>query len=337
MPSFLRTYSPKVLVGALFFAVPAAAAENPFVGNWALTLPGGIPGWLGITQESNYIDASMLWGWGSVNPVESVVATDQTLVFTRMRDVHRKDAQGKALRTQHFTDTYTAHVEGDLLMVTIARPHENDIGMDEEKFTGRRTPPLPPAPDLARVTFGDPIQLFNGRDLTGWRLTDPHAVNGWSAANGLLVNRVVQEEGTPHRQFGNLRTDREFTDFDLTLETRVPKDGNSGVYIRGIYEVQVFDSYGHPLDSHNMGALYSRITPLVSAEKPAGEWQTLDITFVARHLTVLLNGIRIIDNQPVLGITGGALTSDEFKPGPIYLQGDHSGIEYRNIVLRPVR
>jgi hypothetical protein len=86
-----------------------------------------------------------------------------------------------------------------------------------------------------------------------------------------------------------------------------------------------------------MGAVYSRITPSVSAEKPAGEWQTLDITLVDRHVTVILNGAKIIDNQPVLGPTGGALWSDVTRPGPIYLQGDHAAVRYRNVVLRPVR
>ena len=85
-----------------------------------------------------------------------------------------------------------------------------------------------------------------------------------------------------------------------------------------------------------MGAIYGRITPTCAAEKPCGEWQTMDITLVDRHATVILNGKKIIDNQPIIGCTGGALTSDEFKPGPIYLQGDHTAIEYRNIVLRPV-
>jgi hypothetical protein len=85
-----------------------------------------------------------------------------------------------------------------------------------------------------------------------------------------------------------------------------------------------------------MGAVYSRIKPTESAEKPAGEWQSLDITLVERHVTVILNGKKIIDNQPVLGCTGGAIRSDTMLPGPIYLQGDHTGSEYRNIVLRPV-
>ena len=150
-----------------------------------------------------------------------------------------------------------------------------------------------------------------------------------------MTNNPVQEKGKPHKNYGNLRTEREFEDFHLTLETNVPKGGNSGVYLRGIYEVQVVDSFGHKVDPHNMGAIYSRITPSQAAEKPAGQWQTMDITLVDRHVTVILNGKTIIDNQPVLGCTGGALWSDEFRPGPIYLQGDHTGANYRNMVLRP--
>ncbi|WP_038172491.1 DUF1080 domain-containing protein, partial [Verrucomicrobium sp. BvORR106] len=162
-------------------------------------------------------------------------------------------------------------------------------------------------------------------------LMNPKADNGWSVADGVLQNRV--EKGKHH---GNLRTEKEFEDFNLKLEVRTQKDSNSGIYLRGIYEVQVAESFGKPLDSHNMGALYSRITPSVAAEKAIGEWQTFDITLVDRHLTVILNGKTIIDNQPVLGCTGGAISSDEFKPGPIYFQGDHTNIDFRNVVLRPV-
>ena len=158
---------------------------------------------------------------------------------------------------------------------------------------------------------------------------------GWSVEDGVLVNRTHHED-KPRRAHKNIRTEREFEDFNLTLEARTLKGSNSGVYLRGIYEVQIFESYGRPVDSHNMGAVYSRICPTVAAEKPIGEWQTLNITLVDRHVTVILNGQRIIDNQPVLGCTGGALWSDPLRPGPIYLQGNHSDLDYRNIVLRPV-
>jgi hypothetical protein len=96
------------------------------------------------------------------------------------------------------------------------------------------------------------------------------------------------------------------------------------------------DSFGRGLDPHHMGGVYSRITPTQSAEKPAGEWQTMDITLLDRHVTVILNGKKIVDNQPLLGCTGGALWSDEFRPGPLYLQGDHTGVKYRNLTLRPI-
>jgi hypothetical protein len=159
--------------------------------------------------------------------------------------------------------------------------------------------------------------------------------NAWKVEDGVLRNDAVQEPGK-HKSYANLRTEREFEDFNLTLEFRVPKDGNSGVYLRGIYEVQVADSFGHKNDWHNCGALYSRILPSENVSKPAGEWQSFDLTLVDRHLTVIHNGIKTIDNQPVLGCTGGALWSDESKPGPIYLQGDHDSVDYRNMVLRPV-
>ena len=104
-----------------------------------------------------------------------------------------------------------------------------------------------------------------------------------------------------------------------------------------MYEVQVADSYERPLDwGGSLGAIYTRITPTVKAEKPSGEWQELDITLYKRHVTVKLNGVTIIDNQPVEGATGGAIQSDINAPGPIYLQGDHTAISYRNIVLTPI-
>lgn len=258
------------------------------------------------------------------------------MYVTRTHRVRRKDATGKVVRTQLFTDLISARVYGNDLELTLFRPHDNGVGISQDQFTGHRIPPVPPAPDLSQVKYGPPIRLFDGEDLAGWRLAEPKAVNGWSVQDGVLINRPVQAKGEPHKYYGNLRTDRVFKDFNLSLEVNVPKHGNSGVYLRGIYEVQVADTYGEPVDSHNMGAIYSRITPSVAAERPAGQWQTLNITLVQRHVTVVLNGTKIIDNQPLLGCTGGALWSDESRPGPIYLQGDHLAVDYRNIVLRPV-
>lgn len=308
-------------------------ANDAFLGRWALTIPGGGAGWLEIKKENGYYDGSILWGGGSVVPVSSVFFIDGNLALTRTREVKRKDATGKVVRTQEFTELITATVNGEILDLTRTNPRDDGSGLDRDEFTGKRIPALPPRPDLSQVKFGEAIPIFNGRDLTGWRLVESGAANGWSVDNGVLVNRPDKSTG---KHYGNLRTDREFEDFRLTLEAKVPKGGNSGIYLRGIYEVQVADSYGKPADSHGMGGVYSRITPTSNASKPPGEWQSVDITLVDRHVTVVLNGTKIIDNQPLLGCTGGALWSNEFRPGPIYLQGDHEAVDYRNVVLRPV-
>jgi hypothetical protein len=327
-----------VLVGLLVVCASACGGQggNPFLGCWALTIPGGGAGWLGVTQEKGYLDASILWGGGSVLPVDSVFTADDSLCVIRLRKVERKDPAGQVVRTQTFPEVILAKVDGDTLHLTQIQPHTNGIGYESREFTGRRIPPLPGQPDLAKVKFGAPIVLFDGKNLEAWKLVNPNQKNGWSIEDGVLVNKPVQPEGGRHVSYGNLRTVAEFEDFNLKLEVNVSKRENSGVYLRGIYEIQVSDSYGRPLDSHNMGGVYSRITPTVNAEKPPGEWQTMDLTLVERHVTVVLNGKKIIDNQPVLGCTGGALWSDEFKPGPLYLQGDHTGVKYRNIVLTPV-
>jgi Domain of Unknown Function (DUF1080) len=313
-------------------ALPICAADNPFFGYWSLHLPGGGTGWLGVSQDGDTLKAEMLWVGGSVFPLNSAKLEDGKLIVTRRHETDRKLPDGKPVVV---IETLTATLDGDNINFVTLTP-KPDGGENRAEFSGHRQPPLPPAPDSSAVKFGAPIQLFNGTNLDGWRLIEPSAASGWRAAGGILVNDITQVPGQPEKHFGNLQTVAEFEDFSLHAETRVPKDGNSGIYLRGIDEVQVFDSYGKPTDSHNMGAIYSRIKPLVAAEKPAGEWQALDIIFVDRHVTVTLNGTKIINNQPVLGPTGGALWPEVDRPGPIYLQGDHTGIEYRNLALRPV-
>ena len=329
----IRSKTVPILTIICLLAFPTLAADNSFLGSWGLTLPNDAAGWLGVEQAGGQLKASLLWAVGSVEPTASATIKDDALVLTRIHPVERKDATGKKIKTT-ITETISVRVDGDTVILVSTKPREDGKGEDRVEAKGRRLPRMPAAPNLNKVKFGEPIRLFNGEDLSGWRLTDPNAVNGWIAKDHLLVNDAKQEESKPHKNYGNLRTDQEFEDFNLKLEVRVDKGGNSGVYLRGIYEVQVADTYGKPLDPHNMGAVYSRIKPTLSAEKPAGEWQSLDITLVDRHVTVILNGKRIIDNQPVLGCTGGALWSDVTRPGPIYLQGDHTGSEYRNIVLR---
>ncbi|MGQ9620393.1 MAG: 3-keto-disaccharide hydrolase [Bacteroidales bacterium] len=319
---------------------PAKVDVSEFLGQWTLDIEGGTVGWLEVRQEERYLDADLLWVAGSVTPVANVfLAADQFLVVTRTSNVIRKrDEAGQSLRTHVITNWLEVRKDGeDKLTGYLLNPRRNGLGVDSTAFTGKKLPPVPPAPDLSKVKYGEPIVLFNGKDLTGWRLVNEKQTNGFKVVDGILVNDPVQPgEGEKRISYGNIRTEQEFEDFNLKLEVNVPQGSNSGVYLRGMYEIQVSDSYKRPLDSHNMGALYSRITPSVNAEKPAGEWQSLDITLCERHLTVILNGVKIIDNQPVYGPTGGAIKSDVFAPGPIYLQGDHGKVMYRNIVLTPI-
>jgi hypothetical protein len=322
---------------ALLCAASALAqtTADPFIGRWALDLPNKGAGWLGIDKDKGYLDGAVLWQGGSVVPVDAVYMDGNTLCAVRLNNVERKDTAGKVVAKQAFPEILACTVNGDELKGVRTNPKADGTGVDKLEFTGKRIPPLPPAPDLSKVKFGKPIKLFNGKNLDGWKLFGG-VKNGWSVSKGVLTNDPKQEEGKPHLSYGNIRSEKEFEDFNLTFDVNMTKDGNSGVYLRGIYEVQMLDSFGKPIDTHNMCSIYSRLVPLVSAEKPAGEWQTVEITLVDRHVTVKLNGKLVQDNAALLGCTGGALWSDEFRPGPIYLQGDHSGVSYRNMVLRPV-
>ncbi|MDD2456467.1 MAG: DUF1080 domain-containing protein [Kiritimatiellae bacterium] len=309
----------------------AQCCANPYAGRWALTIPGGGAGWLGVEQQScGALKGSILWGGGSVVPVSETKMEGDALAVVRH---HSRKKDGKNVR---HVETITARLDNGKLALTTRTVDETGRQIAQADFTGKKIPDLPPRPDLAKIKFGAPVKLIAADSLAGWKVMNDKAPNFWSAAEGTLSNRVQKGPDGKNLHGANIRTEAEFEDFNLKTEVRVPKNGNSGIYLRGIYEVQVAETHGKPCDSHNMGALYSRITPSAAAEKPAGEWQTLDITLADRHLTVILNGTVIIDNQPVLGCTGGAMTSDEFRPGPVYLQGDHTDVDYRNMILTPI-
>ena len=312
---------------------------SEYFGQWTIDIEGGSVGWIEVRQDQDFINGDILWGGGSVLPVSNIfLAADRTLVIQRSnRVVRKRDENNNPLVTSVITEWLEINKTGaDNIEGVLLQPKWNGLGVDTITFKGKKLPPVPPAPDLNNVKYGEPIPLFNGKDLTGWTLTNPEQMNGWKVVDGTLVNDPVQTEGASHISYGNLRTEKTFEDFNLKLEVNVPQGSNSGVYLRGMYEIQVVDSYKKEPDSHNMGAVYSRIRPTVAAEKPAGEWQTMDITLCDRHITVILNGVKIIDNQPVYGPTGGAIISDVFAPGPIYLQGDHGKVAFRNIVLTPI-
>ena len=332
MKKILLLFVAVVLTAAFAFAQPSPTG---FYGMWTIEVEGGGVGWLEVYDNDGALDASFLWRGGSVLPVQSVfLLDDNNLMVMRAGEAMRADKDGNE-RKMIVPHLFEITRSGDRISGKSVQPARDGMRANVSKFYGWKLPDVPPAPDLSQIRYGKPVQLFNGKDLSGWKLTNPAQTNGFQVIGGVLVNDPVRQEAR-RISYGNLRTEQEFGDINLTFEENVPEGSNSGVYLRGIYEIQVMDSYGKETDSHNMGAVYSRIKPAVAAEKPAGEWQALDITLCERHITVKLNGTTIVDNQPVHGPTGGALSADVLAPGPIYLQGDHGKVSYRNMVLRPV-
>ena len=184
------------------------------------------------------------------------------------------------------------------------------------------------APSLKRTgepVWGEPVVLFNGKDLKGWHATGE---NQWKVADGVL---------TSPKSGSNLVSDQTFTDFQLHIEFRYQKGSNSGVYLRGRYEVQIMDTKGMDPWVGYLGAVYGFLTPSEMVAKDPGVWQSYDITLRGRMVTIIGNNKLIISNQEIPGITGGAINSREGEPGPLLLQGDHGPIDYRNIILTPIK
>lgn len=169
-------------------------------------------------------------------------------------------------------------------------------------------------------------ELFNGNDLTGWRMRHPDREHTWVVHDGILDNTGKGVD---------IITDGEFGNFELHIEYCVPENSNSGIYLRGRYELQVLDSlgktYSYPAEN---GALYNQKSPDVEASKPAGEWQAIDATIEGMTLTVFLNSVKIHNNVTINGPTGGQLGDDNPAKGPLMLQGDHGPVQFRNIRIR---
>ncbi len=282
--------------------------------------------------------AKLLWRWASPNDEPCVTVEGSKFSIRRGYRIPKgKQGDKTAWRAMRVNGVVKgACVDCDVVDVD----GNGKVVGTPKSFKGKRNPPIGPAPDLSKVKYGKPINILSGSMSDFELMGGDHSgkINGWTLKDGILSNRISRDKkGRSLNKNGNLRTKRaDFFDFNLKYEVRVLPNCNSGVYLRGIYEIQVLDSFGKGVNCHHMAALYGRITPSVAAEKPAGEWQTVDVTLVDRHVTVVLNGKKIIDNKPVEGITGGAMTPDEFTPGPLYIQGDHSDADFRNMILTPV-
>jgi len=307
---FAAVTSSGVTSHAVRLSTPARDAR--LVGRWDVTITtpnGTAPSWIEIdTSGRDALVGHIVGIVGSVRPISQIIAEGDSLRFAVPHQWENGDGD---LRVSF-------RLQGDRLVGSMTFPDDKTyswVGVRAPLLTRTRAP-----------VWSAPIRLLDRNDLNGWQpMGSP---NQWVVRNGILTS--------PHSGV-NLRTVRTFGDFKLHIEFRYPSGSNSGVYLRGRHEVQIEDDYGREPYSHRFSGVYGFITPSVIAARPAGQWQTYDITLIGRMVTVVANGRQVICNQEIPGITGGAIDSNEGAPGPIYLQGDHGPIEYRNIVITPAR
>lgn len=310
----------KFLLFSLLSIVGAGAAEeNPrerseasFAGRWDLTIMDSngkpLPSWLELTRTEAGWRASFVGRWGNARRLPKVVVHGEQIQF--VSPGQEEDSKTDLLFDGKLTG---GHLNGAA------------AGPNGTRWTWSGDP-APALPVPAKVKWGEPATLFNGRDFSGWTFDNPARASSWVVENGCLVNKSAGS---------NVATQRRFQDFKLHIEVNCPARANSGIYLRGRYEVQVEDDSIQEPPSHHMGAVYGFLAPVPEQPRRPGIWQSFDITLVGRLVTVVQNGQTIINNLEIPGITGGAIDSHEGSPGPIYLQGDHGGIAYRNIILTP--
>lgn len=301
-----------ILLTAFFsVALSQAKVDAAIEGRWDLLIQQEgkeLPSWLEIGHSGrSTLIGRFVYAFGSARPVAQVKHNNGTYSFS----IPPQWEPGS--RDMEFEFTLNKDQLTGTMVYTDGKKYD---------WTAVRAPLLKREKD---PVWGKPIRLFNGKNLDGWHATGD---NQWLAENGILRSP---------KSGSNLVSDQKFNDFKLHLEFRYPKGSNSGVYLRGRYEVQIEDSDGEEGLLDRFGAVYGFLPPNQMAAKKAGEWQSYDITLVGRLVTVVANGKTIIASQIIPGITGGALDSREGEAGPIFFQGDHGPVEFRNIIITPAK
>ena len=289
----------------------AMPVESSLEGRWDITIDVDgkpAPAWLEVRHSGNKtLVGQFVCVVGSARPVSEIHLKDGKFSFS----IPAQWEQGNNnLRVE---GTFDGEKIFGVLMTVDGKT---------QNWTGVRAPILR---RTATPVWGKPIRLTNGNSMEKWHA---EGNNQWVAENGILRS---SQSGV------NLMTKDKFNDFKLHVEFRIPKGSNSGVYLRGRYEVQVTDSKGMEPALDQMGAIYGFLVPSEMVAKEAGEWNTYDITLIGKMVTIVANGKTVINNQDIPGITGGAIDSNEGEPGPLLIQGDHGPVEYRNIIITPAK
>ena len=296
----------------------AAQDIKQFLGRWdmAVTPAAGspYPQWMELTDTGGKIEGRVQPRGGAWHPIVGAQMQSGKLIV-----VVGESGSGPATSWE-LTSTSSGKLAGI----------EKHGDADGPMLAGVKAPSLDrPMPKQ----WTKPRPLLDGKDLKGWEPIGNVENNKWVARDGELVNDNPEVPGQNVHGAANIKTTEKFQDFKLHIEVNCPEGGNSGIYMRGRYELQV-GTEGGKLPSHEMGAIYSWYPPPQGAENGLGKWTAFDITLVGRHVTVMRDGKLYHDNVELPGPTGGALDSNEAEPGPIYLQGDHHGVvAYRNITI----
>ena len=301
----------------LLSALPLAGADSDFNGRWDLTTVNRPRAWwveLNGVGSPNASGKFVSAYGGDMNTIDAVVVENGELRFTIVNP--GRNAKGPA-------PVYRARLVNGKLEGTLETPGSS---AEPIKWTGVRAPVIADKDD-GSWKEGKPIELFNGKDLSGWKALNPAAEMKWNYKDGILCNAPPTTD---------LVSEQKFWNFKLHVDFRIVEHSNSGIGLRGRYEIQILEDYGKPPNSHSAGALYSRVPPSVNASKPAGEWQSYDIRLVGRTLNVIHNGVKVLDNVQVDGLTAIANNSDEGEPGPFIIQGDHSYVEIKSFLVTPL-
>ena len=308
----MRTLIPLLLlITSAWSAWSAGASAGPdFNGRWDITVrnsPRGRAWWLQVEGAGTAGIKGKFVGFpgGDLNDIQHIWIENGELRFTY--------------------DGHSVHQEYRARLVDGKLDGAFASGDTQLQWSGARAPEIADVDD-GSWHAGKPISLFNGKDISNWHGLIPGASPGWSAAGGMLKGNGTAVDLVSNDKFWN---------FDLHVEYRTPPHSNSGIALRGRYEVQILEDYGRPLDRHSNAALYSRIIPTENVTKPAVEWQIYDIHLVGRNVAITLNS-KTVTKGTIDGLTAMAGDADEGVPGPIMLQGDHGPVEFRSIVLTPL-
>lgn len=295
----------------IVLSTPAKAQEgHPLEGRWNLTINQEgkeLPSWLEVRHSGyNTLVGRFTYAFGSARPIAEVKKYGDIFYF----EIPPQWEPGAS------NMKFEAKLAGDGLEGTMVYTNGKTYN-----WTAVKAPELP---YYEKAKTGKKIKLFNGKNLNGWKIVEG---NQWKVVDGILRS---DKSGV------NLVSEEKFKDFKIHVEFRYPEGSNSGLYLRGRYEVQIADNYGLEPSSIYFGGIYGLIDPNENAALKAGEWQTYDITLIGRRVTVVANGKTIINGQNILGMTGGALDNKEAEAGPIMIQGDHGAVEFRAIEITPL-